>query len=88
MNGEVERQNRSLLKRLSISQEEKRNWMEDLQEYLLMYRSTPHSITLKSPSELMFGRTIRDNLPSLKQAIILDEKVSDIDKINKNKGKE
>lgn len=30
-NGEVERQNRSLLKRLAICQSEKRNWQEDLQ---------------------------------------------------------
>lgn len=31
-NGEVERQNRPLLKRLQISQVEKRNWIEDLQD--------------------------------------------------------
>lgn len=59
-NGEVERQNRSILKRLTISQNEKSNWKLDLQEYLLMYRATPHSTTMKTPSELMFGRTIRD----------------------------
>lgn len=83
MNGEVERQNRSILKRLSISQEAKRDWKEDLQEYLLMYRSTPHSVTLKSPAELMFNRKIRDKLPSMQQAIEPDS-----DKIMKEKGKE
>lgn len=36
MNGEVERQNSSLLKRLKISQSQKGNWMDDLQEYLTM----------------------------------------------------
>lgn len=47
-NGEVERQNRSILKRLKISQCTGKNWMEDLNEFLLMYRSTPHSTTQKT----------------------------------------
>lgn len=88
MNGEVERQNRSILKRLSISQQAKRNWMEDLQEYLLMYRSTPHSVTLKSPAELMFNRCIRDKLPTFNQAIESDSELLDRDTSEKEKGKE
>lgn len=48
-NGEVERQNRSILKRLIISQNEKRNWKEDLLDYLVMYRTTPHSTTGRTP---------------------------------------
>lgn len=51
-NGEVERQNRSLLKRLKISQLEKRNWQDDFEDYLLMYRSTKHSTTMMSPAEM------------------------------------
>lgn len=66
-NGEVERQNRSLLKRLAICQAEKGNWQEDLQEYLLMYRSTQHSTTLKTPAELMFNWNIRDKMPTIDQ---------------------
>lgn len=68
-NGEVERQNRSLLKRLTICQNEKGDWREDLQTYLLMYRSTPHCTTLKTPAELMFNRNIRDKLPSIYQPV-------------------
>lgn len=87
-NGEVERQNRSLLKRLKISQEAKRNWQDDLQNYLLMYRSTPHSITGKTPSEMLFNRNIRDKLPSMNQAKILsDDEARDHDMENKFKGK-
>lgn len=88
MNGEVERQNQSLLKRLRICQEEKGDWREDLQKYLLMYRSTPHSTTLRAPAELMFNRNIRDKLPSIHQPLEKDEELHDRDKLMKQKGKE
>lgn len=88
MNGEVERQNRSLLKRLTISQNEKGNWREDLNKYLLMYRSTPHSTTLKTPAELMFNRNIRDKLPEVDRPLELwDEEMRDRDKEMKEKGR-
>lgn len=87
-NGEVERQNRSLLKRLMISQNEGSNWMDDLQDYLLMYRASPHSTTLKSPAELMFNRKIRDKIPFIDEPTELDESVRDKDKEMKEKGRE
>lgn len=62
-NGEVERQNRDILKRLKICQVEKKNWQDALLEYLAMYNSTPHSVTGKTPAELFFKRQYRDNLP-------------------------
>lgn len=86
-NGEVERQNRSLLKRLVISQNTNRDWKDDLQNYLLMYRATSHSITGKSPAMLMFNREIRDKLPQIDQPLERDEEVFDLDKENKEKGK-
>lgn len=64
-NGLVERQNRSLVKRLKISQALNSDWKADLGAYLSMYYATPHSTTGKTPSELMFGRTIRTKIPSL-----------------------
>ncbi|XP_037028486.1 uncharacterized protein K02A2.6-like [Bradysia coprophila] len=88
-NGEVERQNRSLLKRLKISQLEKRNWQDDLQDYLLMYRSTQHSTTMMTPAEMMFSRNIRDKLPSIRAPRSEnDEEVRDRDTEMKNKGKQ
>lgn len=86
-NGEVERQNRSLLKRLIISQNTGKEWKTDLTEYLLMYRSTPHSTTNKTPAELMFGRNIRDKIPQITQPLEVDEEVLDRDKEKKEKGK-
>lgn len=88
-NGEVERQNKSLLKRLKISQLEKRDWKSDLEDYLLMYRSTQHPTTLASPAEMMFNRNIRDKLPSIRETRIdADETIRDRDKDMKEKGKE
>lgn len=54
----------------------------------MMYRASPHSITKKSPAELMFNRNIRDKLPSMDQPIAIDEELSDRDREKKMKGKE
>lgn len=63
-NGEVERQNRSLLKRLKISHALNRNWKQDLLDFLMMYNSTQHSVTGRTPTECI-GRTIRGKIPSV-----------------------
>lgn len=86
-NGEVERQNRSILKRLTISQNTDKDWQKELQDYLLMYRSTTHTTTLKTPSELMFGRTIVDKMPHMNQPFPIDEELRDRDMVQKEKGK-
>ena len=52
-NGEVERQNRSLLKAMRAAQAEKKDWRSELNKYLLAYRSTPHTMTGTSPAELL-----------------------------------
>ena len=90
MNGEVERQNRNVLKRLKICQAESRDWKEDLFSYLMMYNSTPHSVTGKSPSELFYRRQFRDKIPSAPdiEFKIIDEDVRDRDLQLKEKGKE
>lgn len=86
-NGEVERQNRSILKRLTISQATGTDWKKELNKYLLMYRSTPHSTTQKTPAQLLFGRNIRDKVPNIHQPMEVDEETADRDKENKEKGK-
>ncbi|KAL9987013.1 hypothetical protein ACROYT_G001247 [Oculina patagonica] len=82
-NGEIERQNRSILKRLRIAQAEGRNWKSEMDNFLVMYRSTPHSTTGVSPAELLFGRRIRTKLPQLQEFSIEDE-VRDCDIVQKN----
>lgn len=88
-NGLVERQNRSLLKRLQISNALKRDWKKDLNDYLLMYYTTPHSTTGKTPTELCFGRTIRSKIPSIEDIETTPESSDyrDQDMVNKQKGK-
>ena len=64
-NGEVERQNRSLLKSMRAAHAEGQNWREELNRFLLAYRSTPHSTTGKSPAELLFRRKLTTKMPEL-----------------------
>lgn len=87
-NGEVERQNRSILKRLKISQELGKDWRRVLSQYLLVYHSTNHSTTGKSPAELMFGRRIRNKLPHVPLYRLDDEETRENDMAHKEKGKE
>lgn len=89
-NGEVERQNRDIVKRLKISQLQNTNWRQDLLDYLMMYNATPHTTTGKSPSELFFRRQFRDKIPTLvnSSTALLDENMKDHDHIKKSKGKE
>lgn len=89
-NGEVERANRAILKRLKISQlSQKSDWIWDLRSFLLMYNSTPHTTTGISPSSLMFGRILRDKIPVFaEKGRVEDEEIRDRDWTNKIKGAE
>lgn len=64
MNGEVERFNRNIKKRLQISHVDGTNWKNDLADYLLAYNNAIHSTTGSSPAMLMYGRELRDRLPN------------------------
>ena len=64
-NGEVKRQNRTILKALQIAQLESKPWRTELHKLLVAYRTTPHSATGRTPSELLFNRQVRTKLPSL-----------------------
>ncbi|XP_022808367.1 uncharacterized protein K02A2.6-like [Stylophora pistillata] len=66
-NGEAERQNKSLHKRMKIAQAEEKEWKNEVRKYLVTYRSTPHTTTGVSPAELLFGRKMRTKLPELKE---------------------
>lgn len=66
-NGAVERQMRNLGRRIKISTIQESDWKSDLLEYLLMYHSTPQETTGVSPAQMMFGRDMRNKIPSLQK---------------------
>ena len=86
-NGEVERQNRSLLKRLQIAQAEKLDWRGELRKYLFQYRSVAHTTTGRSPAELLFNRKLRTKIPENSSLQPFDQDVRDRDSEQKAKSK-
>ena len=72
-NGEVERQNRSLLKSMRIAQAEGKNWRKELFHNLAAYRTTPYTVTGVCPAELLFGRKIRTKMPELRETTVTDD---------------
>ena len=63
--GEVERFNKTLMKIIRIAQLQGKDWKGGVQDFLFQYRSTPHTVTLLSPAELLMGRKLRDKLPQV-----------------------
>ena len=64
-NGEVERQNASIMKQIRIAQAEGLDWQKELRRYVTIYRSIDHSTTGRSPAELLFNRKLRGKLPDI-----------------------
>jgi hypothetical protein len=44
---------------------ESRDWRKAIDDWLLAYRTTLHTITGQPPAAMMFGRNVNDKLPSL-----------------------
>ena len=78
-NGEVERQNRSLLKALRIAKAEKKNIWTEMRKFLTAYRTTPHSSTGVTPAKLLFNREIRTKIPELGNSRYSDSEARDKD---------
>ena len=85
-NGEVARQNRSLLKKIKIAQIEKRNWKEELGCFLIMNRTTPHSTTGVSPAELLLSSKLCTRIPGIEKFPEGDQVVRGKDSEAKGRG--
>lgn len=86
-NGEVERQNQSLLKRLKIAAAEGKHLEIEACKFLLLQNSTPHSTTGVPPAQLIFNRKLRDKLPCISQPSVQREDIADRDADKKFDGK-
>ena len=64
-NGEMECQNRSLLKAIRTAHAEGKNWRSELNKFLLASRTTPHSTTGMPPAFLLYRRQIKCKLPAM-----------------------
>lgn len=62
-NGEVERQNRSLLKAMRVFQADGKDWRLELNKFPLAYRSTSHATTGVRPAELFFKKKLTTKQP-------------------------
>ena len=64
-NGEVERFMRTVKKSMKAAKTENRNFHQNLNDFLLNYRTTPHSSTGIPPATALFGREVRSTLPQV-----------------------
>ena len=71
-NAEVERFNQPLGKALKTATIEGKVWQQEINRFLLQYRTTPHSTTKVSPAELLFNRVVQGAFPSLKKSNVVD----------------
>ena len=62
-NGEVERQNRSLLKAMRVFQADGKDWRLELNKFPLACRSTSHTTTGVTPAELFFKKKLTTKQP-------------------------
>ena len=69
-NALVERFMQPLGKGLKTAKLDGRPGRQELQRFLLYYRTTPHSTTGVPPAELLFNWTIRGKLPVLKKRVV------------------
>ena len=82
--GEAKRQNRTLLKALKVVQVEGKRWQDELQKFLLAYRSTPQASTGAMTVFLKFHKKIQTKLPELRRdKVMLNEEIRDRDWRNK-----
>ena len=89
-NGEVERMNRTIKRAIHCAVTDGKRWQDALHEFLLGYRTTPHSVTGVAPSKLLFKHELRNDIPFIdnNKPTKLDTLVNKRDSERKQKSKE
>ena len=62
-NGEAKSFMKPLNKAIKAARLEGLNWKEEIYNFLLSYRTTPHCSTGVAPTQLLFNREVRNNIP-------------------------
>lgn len=84
-NGEVERQNKTLLKAIRTAHVEGKDWRKELPKFLSAYRNTPHTVTGVAPNKLIFRYPVKTKIPSFPERDEEDIRVKDWIKKKKEK---
>jgi len=86
-NGEIERFMIPLTKIMATANLEGKDYLEEVENFLMAYRVTPHTTTKIPPSEIMFKRKIRHTIPTFNEEIDTDAhaKIDENDKQGKAK---
>eukprot|EP00105_Crassostrea_gigas_P012666 XP_011428727.1 PREDICTED: uncharacterized protein LOC105329234 [Crassostrea gigas] len=84
-NGEVERQNKTLLKAIRTAHVEEKDWRKELSKFLSAYRNTPHTVTGVAPNKLIFRYPVKTKIPSFPERDEEDIRVKDWIKKKKEK---
>ena len=89
-NGEVERMNRTMKRAVQCAVVEGKRWQTAIHEFLLGYRTTPHSTTGVAPSKLLFKHELRNDIPfvDISKPDRVDREVNKRDAERKRKAKE
>ena len=61
-NGKVERFNRTIGKAVQCYHAEGKDWRKHIQQFLLQYRTTPHTITGVAPADILFQYKIPNGI--------------------------
>ena len=72
-NAEAERFMQPLGKAIKIAHIQGRPWQQELNRFLLQYRTSPHTTTGVPPSELLFNRTVKGKLPVLLKRNVMNK---------------
>ena len=82
---EVELFNRTLKQFIQSTTPEGKDWQTHLDNFLLDYRTTPHTATGQGPATILFNRNIKNNLLSIDKLSKPDHKLTLRDKAYKAK---
>jgi hypothetical protein len=74
-NAEAERMMDTLGKAIRAAMVEKGSWKQEMYKFLRHYRATPHSTTGVSPAEMLYGRKLRTDLPSIQKQVHFADKM-------------